>query len=158
MFTGIAAAGAVLCAFAPVAIADTTAPTVTSVGTSRIKPTPVDNNSDASIRKAVEEAEDKALPRAIAEARSYATKLATASGLRLGPLQSISNTPGGGFFFGYGPQGGTFPDGHFCGQVPKVKFVVANGRRTRKVLGKHRVCRVPSSVSVTVSVTYAIAP
>lgn len=150
---------AAFAAIAPAAaVADVAAPTVTSVGTAQVKPTPVDRTSDVSIRKAVERAESKALPAAVAEAREYAAKLAAAGGVRLGSLLSISNAPPTTYPFGYSAQNGTFGNGRFCGRVRSFKTVIApNGTRRRVPTGTRRTCRVPGTVSVSVSVVFAIA-
>ncbi|HZO36943.1 MAG TPA: hypothetical protein VFB41_08715 [Solirubrobacteraceae bacterium] len=142
------------------AIADIQPPTLIAAGSAQVKPTPVDRNSDASIRKAVEDAEEKALPAAVKEARSYAAKLATAGQVRLGPLQSISNLQSQQFAYPFGPPGqnGTFPGGHFCGQVSNTRTVIVDGKRRRVGKGTRRVCRVPASVSASVSLTFTIVP
>jgi Protein of unknown function (DUF541) len=135
-------------------------PTVTATGTAQIKPAPGDRHSDNSIRAAVEAAYAKALPQAVADARADAARLATAAGLSLGPLVSISDAQAAGYPpFIYAPQNGTFGNGHFCGQVRNFRTKVGpNGVRRRILLkGTHKVCRVPGTVAASVSVTYAVA-
>ena len=132
--------------------------TLTASGTAQVKPEPDNRKSDASIRQAVEAAETEALPKAIAEAREHANKLAAAAGVKLGALVSISDSPAPGYPYYYG-QYGTFGNGKFCGQVRNTKFVVRDGRRRRVVTkGTHKVCRVPPQVQASASVTFAIVP
>jgi len=133
--------------------------TVTSVGSAQVKPVPGDRHSDASIRQAVADAETKALPRALARAQVHAGALATAAGMKLGGLLSIADTPQPGYPFVYSPQNGTFGTGHFCGQVRGVRIVRRKNGTPQRIMGRrHRVCRVPSTVAVSVTLTYAVAP
>jgi hypothetical protein len=129
-------------------------PTITATGAATAKPDPSNRKSDTSIREAVEAANAEALPKAIAEAREHAAELATAAGMRLGPLLSISDAPNAGYPFVY--AFGAFGNGKFCGQVRNTHTVVRNGVR-RRVAGKgtHKVCRVPATVVASVSLTFA---
>jgi hypothetical protein len=131
--------------------------TLTANGIGEAKPAPENRKSDASIRKAVADSNAKALPEAMDNARTHAAELATAAGVTLGPLISISDSPnnGYGFFF----QNGTFGNGHFCGQVRNTRTVVRNGVRRRVATkGTHRVCRVPAEVYASVSLTFSVTP
>jgi uncharacterized protein YggE len=134
------------------------ATTLTASGTASIKPTPKDPHSDASIREAVKAASAKALPLAVADARTEASALAAAAGVQLGGLLSISDVPAPGYPFLFSPQNGTFGNGHFCGRQRNFKTVITkNGARRRVLLkGTHTVCRVPPSVQESVSLTYAV--
>src|SRR3954469_5155626 len=82
------------------------------VASVKVKP-PSDRKHEAPIRAAVEAAEHKSLPRAIADARSKATDLARLAGLTLGPIVSISDAPTSpyGPFYGFY---GTFGPDRFC--------------------------------------------
>ena len=99
--------------------AQTPAPqrTVAAQGVASVKVVaPKDRAHEGPIRAAVEAAEAKALPRAIAGARENATELARLAGLQLGPIISISDaqsSPYGPFFGFYG----TFGPDRFCGTV-----------------------------------------
>jgi hypothetical protein len=140
---------------APSALAD--APTIVASGTAQVTPKPADRKDNASIKKAVAKAQDKAIPLAIAEAKEYAAKLAAAAGLKLGPLVSISNAQQSPYFgpvFTVGPFGG-----NFCRQARNVKVVkLKNGGRRRVAQpGTHKVCYIPR-VAVTITATYAVAP
>jgi hypothetical protein len=133
-------------------------PTLTANGSGQAKPAPEDRHSDASIRAAVDAANVAALPKAIADARAHAARLATAAGMTLGPLLSIADTPSNGYPFYYG-QNGTFGNGHFCGKVRNTKTVVRNGVRRRVAAkGTHRTCRVPAEVYAAVSLTFSVSP
>lgn len=148
---------AVANAQAPAATPDRT---LVSVGTGTVKVTPKDRTSNPSIVAAVEAAETKALPAALADARDQAGKLAAAAGVTLGPLVSLSNTStSGGIFYGpYFPTTGTFGPGKFCGNVRTRSVTI--GRDGKRHLGKlrtHRTCRIPSVVQRSVQLTFALA-
>jgi hypothetical protein len=134
--------------------------TLVSVGTGTVKVTPKDRTSNPSILAAVEAAETRALPAALAEAREEATKLAAAAGVTLGPLVSLSNTAtsNGGYFVGlYYPTTGTFGPGKFCGNVRTRPVTV--GKDGKRHLGKvrtRRTCRIPSVVQRSVQLTFAL--
>ena len=116
---------------------------------------PSDRTHEAPIRAAVEAAEDKALPRAIADARAKAAQLAKLAGLTLGPVISISDAPTSvyGPFFGFY---GTFGPDRFCGTIrtPVFKRNKA-GKRVRVGTRSRHACRVPPTVTSTVTVTFA---
>ena len=131
-------------------------PTIVATGTAQVEPKPANRHSDASIRKAVDDANAKALPRAIADGRTHAAALAAAAGLQLGALLSIGDSQSAGPPFYYSFENGTFGEGHFCGKVRNTKFVVRNGIRRRVAAkGMHQVCRVPPYVIASVSLTFA---
>jgi hypothetical protein len=143
-----------------VSTADAQAPaparTVAALGvaSAKVKP-PSDRRHEAPIRAAVEAAEAKALPRAIAAARSKAADLARLSGLTLGAVVSISDTPSSpyGPFYGFY---GTFGPDRFCGTIRTSVFKRdANGKRQRVGTRTHHACRVPPTVTSTVTVTFA---
>ena len=133
--------------------------TLVAAGIGQVKVTPKDRQDNASIAAAVEAAEAKALPAAVADAKAQAQALATAAGVTLGGLLSVGNQaspPGfyGPFFY----TNGTFGPGKYCAKVRTVSFVKGkDGKRHRKLLPPHRVCRVPPSVTRTVQLTYALA-
>src|SRR5439155_428323 len=80
-------------------------------------------------KAAVDAAQAQALPDAIREGREYAEKLATAAGVMLGDLLTISNAPASPYGpFGY--QFGPFGVDQYCGDR-RVAIVRrdANGRR-----------------------------
>jgi uncharacterized protein YggE len=131
--------------------------TIVAVGVATAEVTPQDRNSNDSIKAAVDAAETAALPDAISEGHEYAEKLATAAGVGLGELLTISNAPAspyGPFGYQFGPFG---PD-RFCGN--RRQAIVrrdADGRR--RVVGRRtrRVCIVPPRIVQQVTLTYAIA-
>ncbi len=132
-------------------------PTITASGTAQVEPKPQDRNDEASIRTAVDAANAKALPRAVADARRHAADLAAAAGLHLGALLSISDSPTAVLPYFISFQNGTFGEGHFCGRIRNTKTVVgSNGVRRRVATkGTHKICRVPPYVVASVSLTFA---
>ena len=142
--------------------ADAQAPpakSVTTLGIGTAKVTPKDRKSNASIKEAVEAADESARPKAIAEARERATELAQAAGLTLGGITAVSEASS---FPYYGPFGapyglqGTFGPGKYCGNVRSSHLKRDSNGRVHRVLGKrHRVCRFPSTLSVQLTVTFA---
>jgi hypothetical protein len=137
--------------------AQTPAPdrTVQATGVASVKvKAPKDRAHEAPIRAAVEAAEDKALPRAIADARSKAADLARLTGLTLGAIVSISDAaalPYGPYFYGsFGPD-------RFCGTIRTPVFKRGkDGKRHRVGSRTRHTCRVPPTVTSTVSVTFAV--
>ncbi len=159
----VLAALAVTAVALPTASAGAQAPapgTITATGSAAVTPTPEDRRSNASIARAVEEAQAEALPLAIRAARDRAGALARESGLTLGALVGIGDQ--GAVPFGYfGPYGaeGTFGPGRFCGNVARYRTTrLANGRVRRTRIGTRRTCRVPRTVGTAVSVVFATAP
>jgi hypothetical protein len=149
---------AVLCAtlatVAPAAAAS--AQTVTATGTSQVAVKPADRNSNASIAAAVEAARTAGISGAIDDAKKYAGLYASATGLTLGSVVSVTDAQpsnfgpfsGGGFYGPFGPN-------RYCGTVTRGVVKVVNGRKrvvkTKKV---HR-CFVPAFETTTLTVTYS---
>jgi hypothetical protein len=130
--------------------------TVAAQGVASVKVVaPEDRAHEAPIRAAVEAAESKALPRAIAGARENATELARLTGLALGPVISISDAQ----VSPYGPFGfyGTFGPDRFCGTVRTSVFRTdkKTGKRKRVGTRSRHTCRVPATVTKSVTVTFA---
>jgi uncharacterized protein YggE len=134
--------------------------TLVASGAGQVKPAPNDRNSNASIRAAVEKAEAKALPLAVADARAQAQQLATATGVTLGTLVSVSNSGTTNGFYGpvfYGANGSFGPD-RYCGTVRSRSVRVgADGKRHVGKLRTRRVCRVPNTIQRVVALTFAIS-
>jgi Protein of unknown function (DUF541) len=131
--------------------------TTIGIGTASVKPK--DRKSNTSIKEAVEAADTAARPKAIASARERATELAQAAGLTLGGITSVSEASS---FPYYGPFGapyalqGTFGPGKYCGTVRSSHLKRDSKGNVRRVLGKrHRVCRFPSTINVSLTVTFA---
>jgi hypothetical protein len=104
---------------------------VAAVGAASVKvKAPSDRKHEAPIRAAVEAAEAKALPRAIAEARSKAAELARLSGLTLGAVVSVSDAPTSpyGPYFGFY---GTFGPDRFCGTIRTSVFKARQERQAQ---------------------------
>jgi Protein of unknown function (DUF541) len=138
------------------ALAQTPGPdrTIEATGVASVKvKAPSDRTHEAPIRAAVEAAEEKALPRAVAEARSKATDLAKLSGMTLGAIVSISDSGAsayGPFFYG------TFGPDRFCGTIRTPIFKRGkDGKRHRVGTRTRHTCRVPPTVTSTVTVTFA---
>ena len=131
--------------------------TVAATGAASVKVVaPKDRTHEGPIHAAVEAAEAKALPRAIADARAKAAELARLSGLTLGPIVAISDagsSPYGPFFGFYGRFG---PD-RFCGTVRTSVFKTnkKTGKRVRVGSRSRHICQVPPTVTSSVTVTFA---
>ena len=133
--------------------------TLVAAGTGSVKPVPKNRHDNASIAAAVERASVKALPLAVADARSQAQELATATGVTLGTLVSVSNSSATNGFYGpvYFGTLGTFGPGKFCGNVrSRTSTVDANGKRHFGKFRTRHVCRVPGTIQRNVSLTFAI--
>ena len=128
--------------------------TVEATGVASVKVDPPrDRTHEAPIRAAVEAAEAKALPRALADAHEKATELARLSGLTLGAIASVSDSPASP----YGPfYYGTFGPDRFCGTIrtPVLKRG-KDGKRHRVGTRTRHTCRVPPTVTSTLTVTFA---
>jgi hypothetical protein len=118
--------------------------------------TPENRRNNASIQRAVDEAEAAALPRAFEAARLRAADLARLSGLTLGGIIAVSDVPASPYGpFGFGPFEGTFGPGRWCGTIRRPVFRRVDGRRRRVGTRTRRVCHFPPEVYVSVTVTYA---
>jgi uncharacterized protein YggE len=153
----IAGLGALAVSAAP-ALAQAPAPGISVTGHAQVKPAPRDRNSNASIRKAVEDARAKATPRAIADGRLRATQLSALTGIALGPLVSVAETQESSPFYFGGPfaASGTFGPGKYCGNVRSFSSRRnAAGQRVRVRGRTRRVCRVPQFVSADLTMVFA---
>ncbi len=137
------------------------AQSITALGVSQVKvvaPAPLTN---AKIVKAVSAARKLAVPQAIEAARNQATRIAIAAGLQPGAVLEVAETAPGpyGFYYGFGTFGRFGPD-QYCGRVQSVKRApTVNGRRGRVISRKTVTrCYKPSSISVSLSVTYDATP
>ncbi|WP_027007796.1 SIMPL domain-containing protein [Conexibacter woesei] len=135
--------------------------TLVAVGTGTIAVTPKDRNDNASIVAAVRDANDRALPAALTDARTQATQLAAAAGMTLGPVISLSNsgTSTAGVFYGpYYGVAGSFGPNRYCGTIKtRSSRIGRDGKRHYGRLKSHRVCRVPAVIQRSVQLTYALA-
>ena len=152
-------ASAAICVLsASTAHAQTPAPerTVAAQGVASVKVVaPRDRTHEGPIRAAVEAAEAKALPHAMAAAREKATILARLSGLTLGAIVSVSDAQ----VSPYGPFGfyGTFGPDRFCGTVRTavIRTDKTTGKRKRVGFRTRHTCRVPATVTSSLTVTFA---
>jgi hypothetical protein len=135
------------------------AKTVSANGIGQVAVKPQDRHNNASIVAAVEAAEAKAVPQAVAGARERATDLARAAGLTIGAVQSVAETqpsPFGPYFAGPAAYPAPFGKDKYCGDERRPRVVRdANGRRRVVGTRKVHVCRVPPFVVVNLSVTFA---
>ena len=134
--------------------------TVTAVGTGEVRPQPSDRNDNDAIGRSVAAARRAVVPVAVSSARARAVQIGLATGLRVGGILSVSEAPSNPFFGPFDPSSGTFGPGRFCGQVPRFRTVRAPSGRVvrRRRIGSRRMCRVPSRVFVSLTVTYAASP
>jgi uncharacterized protein YggE len=140
----------------PAARAQTPA-TLSASGLAEAQVKPENRKSESSIRAAVAAARAQALPKAVTQAKANALELAKAAGVTLGALVSITDAAGQPNY--YVPYSyGSFGPNRYCGDVPNYKTVTRDGRKRRvRVKGTHRVCRVPSRVYASATVTFAIS-
>ena len=128
---------------------------ITAIGVGTAKVEPEDRRSNASITAAVRAAREAALPRALEDGRLGAIELAQATGMGLGGLTAVADTPSTPYGpFGYESEG-TFGPGRWCGEVRRPRYRVVDGRRRRAGSRTRRVCHFPRQISRQVTVTYA---
>jgi hypothetical protein len=140
--------------------------TVTATGTGRAPVTPTNRMDDAAIRAAVSAARRRAIPAAIADARSKGSDYAGAAGLLLGAIQSVSDAGVGNappFDFPAGPAPfliAVGPGGiaNYCGIARQPIYRQVGRRRQVVRFVTHKACYVPPSATVTLTVTYAATP
>ncbi|HEX8104425.1 MAG TPA: hypothetical protein VF533_17550 [Solirubrobacteraceae bacterium] len=116
-------------------------PGVTATGVGRARILPRGLRSEPRIRRAVDRAMRKALPRGVAAARRRAATIAAGSGIALGEVWAVvqeNNVP----YYGSGIDVGTFGTNQFCGRV-------------RSHRGWRRTCRVPKDAVAYMTVTVA---
>ena len=155
----IAAAGLALASGGPPPVqpADPAVDTVVSTGSAQARVRAPAERSNASIEHAVRAARARAVPGAVAAARSEAAALAAAAGLRTGAIVGIRrDSPPLGY---WDQEAGRFGAGIWCGRV-------YDGRRlarrpdgtTKRVTRYHHGCPVPKRVSIRVTLTFAARP
>ena len=131
--------------------------TLVAAGSGQADVTPKNAKDNASIVAAIDAAQAKALPRALAEAKEEAQDLATAAGVTLGPLVTISNVGTQGVFFGPYPFYGTFGPNRYCGTIRQPVFRTGqDGKRHRVGSRARHVCRFPRTLQRQVQLTYAL--
>jgi Protein of unknown function (DUF541) len=153
---GAAVAGVLL--VTPAAIAQpagsSSGDTVTATGTAQGRVVPKDRHSNASIAKAVDRARKAAIAGALKEAHEYALDYASAAGLKLGGVVSVSDAQTNGF---YGPGPGLvigpFGPGQYCGTTRQPIGRPVKGKPV-KFKTVHR-CFVPRFAFTTLTVTYS---
>ncbi len=155
---GFTAGGVLLMTATPV-LADQ-AMTVTATGTQLVRVLPSNRHSNASIRAAVQKAQRAGVGGALAAARVNALGYASAAGLTLGSVLSVSDASSASRLDGpFGPGGffGPFGPGQYCGTQRQPVFKRVGSKHRRKLVGFKRVysCFVPPFEATTLSVTYA---
>lgn len=148
-----------LVAAAPAAAADAPAHSVTTPGTSTVQVPQNTPHNDAAIAAAIAAARQRAEPDAIAKATTEAQRLAASLGWTIGAMTNVSEATAAPFGFSVYGQDGTFGPGRYCGTIRTAIFHKGkNGRRVfTHRFRSHHGCRIPSSVTQTVNVTFAAA-
>ena len=112
---------------------------------------PKDRHSNASIAAAVERAHRASIAGALKQAHKYAELYATAVGMTLGSVISVSDAQNG--FYGPGVFFGPFGPGQFCGTIRQPVGKPVKGQKP-KLKAVHR-CFVPPFAFASLTVTYA---
>jgi hypothetical protein len=129
---------------------------VTALGVGQIVVKPKNRHKNAAIVAAVEAAEAKAVPQALAAARERARELAKASGLTLGGVESVQETPPSPFGPNYGSYPAPFGKDRYCGTERRPRFRRSSTGRLRVVGFRNaHVCRPPHFVVVNLTVTFS---
>jgi uncharacterized protein YggE len=142
---------------APVAANAASDQTITALGTGQAKVKPTNRHKNAAIKRAVDRAYALSVPKAIADAREDAQRLAKSSGLTLGAIQSVDENVnnGGGYYYGPGASLAPFGPDQYCGKISRrVHRRDAQGR-LHTVRRTQRRCFVPAIASTTLAVTFA---
>ena len=141
----------------PVQPADPAVDTVVSTGTAQATVVAPPRRSDATIERAVRAARARAMPDAVTAARTEATALAAAAGLRAGAVVGIRRDSA--------PQGywdqdaGRFGPGIWCGRIYDGGRVVRRPDGTTKRVARfHRGCPVPKTATIRVTLTFTARP
>ncbi|MGI8505320.1 MAG: hypothetical protein ACR2MK_00695 [Solirubrobacteraceae bacterium] len=132
--------------------------TVTATGTGQVRVVPANRRSNASIAAAVDKAQQAAIPGAIVKAHEYALRYATAAGLTLGAIQSVSDIQSGSSgYYGFGPFGGPFGPNQYCNVIrAHTQKRIGPGHKVTVIhVKRHRVCYVPAFATSTLTVTYS---
>jgi uncharacterized protein YggE len=145
---------------APAAASAATDQTITALGTGQAKVTAANRHDNASIKKAVDKAYAKAVPNAIADARADAARLAKASGLTLGAIQSVDENVnnGNGYYFGPAANLAPFGPDQYCGKLTRRVHKRDAQGRLHTVRRTSKRCFVPRTASTTLAVTFAATP
>jgi hypothetical protein len=130
--------------------------TITTLGSGQAKVKPANSHRNGSIRRAVDSAYARAVPRAVAGARREAKQIAAASGLTLGAIQSVEETTDP--YAGYYPDTAPFGPGQYCGRLRRRVHVRDAAGRLHTVTRVRRRCIVPETARATLAVTFAASP
>ncbi len=131
--------------------------TITATGTKLVRVVPSNRRSNSSIAAAVAIAQRAGIDGALAAARANAVSYASAAGLTLGAVISVSDVQsngnsfapiGGGFFGPFGPA-------RYCGIEHQPVFKVVHTKRKLVRFRKFYACIVPPFEASTLTVTYS---
>ena len=138
----------------PVQPADPAVDTVVSSGSGQSRVVVPARKSDATIERAVRAARARALPAAVAAARTEAAALAAAAGLRTGDIVGIRrDSPPMGY---WDQDAGRFGPGIWCGRVYGGRRLVRQADGTTKRVSRfHHGCPIPKNASIRVTLTFA---
>jgi hypothetical protein len=130
-------------------------PGVTAIGFASATVDATNQDSEGTIRRAVEAANAKARPRAFADAKRKAAALGATAGMTLGAVWSVSQDPNVPYYGG-GINQGTFGVNEYCGRMRVAAGfrTTADGRKVRRY-AQRRGCRAPKTATVYLTVTFA---
>jgi uncharacterized protein YggE len=132
--------------------------TITALGTGQAKVTPSNRHHNAAIKRAVDQAYARAVPLAIADAREDADRIASASGLTLGAVQSVDENVSTGGYYGPYPLFPQFGPDQYCGRVTRRVHRRDASGTLHTITRSRKECHVPPFASSTLAVTFEAAP
>jgi hypothetical protein len=133
--------------------------TITALGTGQATVKPTNRNNNAAIKRAVDKAYARSVPRAIADAREDGERLARASGLTLGTILSVDeNVNSGNVYFGPGSTFAPFGPDQYCRTITRHVHRRDAAGRLHTVTRRRRQCLVPEFASTTLAVTFEASP
>jgi uncharacterized protein YggE len=150
---------AVCCAGAPAAASAASEQTITALGSAQAKVHAGNSHNNAAIVKAVDRAYKRSVPAAIADAREDAQRIAAASGLTLGAIESVDeNVSSNGGYYGPTPFFGAFGPNQYCAVISRRFHTRDRAGRLHTRTRKQKVCHVPEFAFSTLAVTFAATP
>jgi uncharacterized protein YggE len=157
--TALAAGLAIaVCAAAPAAANAASDQTITALGSAQAKVHAADRRNNASIVKAVDRAYKRSVPAAIADARDDAARIAAASGLTLGAIESVDENVSSSGYYGPSPFFGAFGPNQYCATISRRFHTRDRAGRLHTHTRKQKVCHVPEFAFSTLAVTFAATP
>lgn len=150
--------GCVLALSVPAAAHAASDQSITALGTGQAKVKPKHPNRNASIKRAVEKAYARSVPRAIADAREDAERIAKASGLTLGAIDSVDESVSSPDAYYYGPSLAPFGPDQYCATIVRRVHVRDAAGDLHTVSRKKHTCRVPEFAFSSMAVTFEATP